>query len=477
MSYTTFDTYTTYDDPILTLARDPNLLKEKAKNSKINSIIQGLAVTERKVSRLCQLSLTILQTLEKIDLNLKNWTFFSLDASSADHFDASNTEENKEFNNNVSLQVINSCQELTKKLNKISADVDFITNASKSLSPLEFISDSGTLLTSLTLRNIKLKDELRDKVTIAYSKAKLITIGTDLELMLGEGSSEQQQTVYSYKQFVMSLLKQLNDAVDGDDIEERNECLAVISDMEQMFEAFKLEKVQQAKEELAKRAEQAEYTPQTSKSGQDDDHRRYSPETDYSSRRRDSLSSSSTTVMQQSLLSEELPYLMSAFRSDEKQEGESEYSLERSEVLQQKAKKQHESHQEPQSQSASILHFPHQKTQLPETSLYTGGEFVTAPPAPSPYSYLNTGSSWLSKLGIKPQVITADKHLVNSTTVNRGFAEKQLPSPSSSTSFIKDKDHEDKENANHTPLSIENLEAHTLSSLSHDDDHLLDYVE
>lgn len=107
MSFTTFDTYDAFEDPILALAKDPNLVKEKSKNSKITQIIQGFAVAERKVSRLCQLSLTILQTLEKIDLNLKNWAFLSLDLNSTDHFDASNTEEYKEFNNNVSLKVIN----------------------------------------------------------------------------------------------------------------------------------------------------------------------------------------------------------------------------------------------------------------------------------------------------------------------------------------------------------------------------------
>ncbi|PSK41514.1 hypothetical protein C7M61_001197 [Candidozyma pseudohaemuli] len=467
MSYT-IDSYNTYEDPILALARDPDLLKEKAKNSQINQIIHGFAITERKVSRLCQLSLSILQTLEKIDLNLKNWTFFSLDASSTDHFDESNTEENKLFNNKVSLQVINSCQELTKKLNKISADVDFITNALKSLSPLEFISDSGTLLTSLTLRNIKLKDELRDRVTVAYLKAKLITIGTDLEVMLGDGNSEQQQTVQSYKQFVVSLLKQLNDAVDGDDIEERNECLAVISDMEQMFEVFKLEKVQQAKEELAKRAEQAEDSDDTLHTHKSDQHH-----SEYKSQRRDSLSSLSTAMVQQSLLSEELPYLMSAFHQDEKREGQSDYALERLEVVHEKAKK----HQETDDNSASILHFPRQKTQLPETSLYSGSEIVNKPPAPSPYSYIETGSSWLSKLGIRPQIITADKHLVNSTSFNRGFAEKQQLTPASSPTSIKDKAEDDKENVRHPPLLIENLEAHTLSLLQSDDDHLLDYVE
>lgn len=470
MSFTAFDNFSTYEDPILALAQDPNLIRERSKTAQINLIILGFAVTERKVSRLCQLSVTILQTLEKIDLNLKNWTFFSLDLNSADHFDASNTEETKQFNNNVSLQVINSCQELTKKLNKISADVDFITNALKTLSPREFISDSGTLLASLTLRNIKLKDELRDKVLIAYLKAKLITIGTDLEAMLSEGSSEQQQTVQSYKQFVVSLLQQLNDAVDEDDLEERNECLAVINDMDQMFEVFKLERAQQAKEELARRVEDANESDDSIHQGHPK-HRASASSFDQVSRR-DSLSSLST-MMQQSLLSEELPYLISAFHQDEKPEGESEYALERSEIIKEKTKKPLEPASQPSM--AKSLQFPRQKSLLPETSLYSGSEIVT-PPAPSPYAYINSSNSWLSKFGIKPQVLTVDNQLSNGAFKNTSYGFKQLPTPSSSTLLLKDKDHEDKENEG-LPLLIENLEAHTLSLLNADDNLMIDYVE
>ncbi|KAK7680437.1 hypothetical protein QCA50_016434 [Cerrena zonata] len=51
-------------------------------------------------------------------------------------------------------------------------------------------------------------------------------------------------TVITYKQFVVSLLKQLNNAIDSEDAAGKYECLAVISDMEQMFEVFKLERIQ-----------------------------------------------------------------------------------------------------------------------------------------------------------------------------------------------------------------------------------------
>lgn len=133
MSYTELDIAESYDDPILTLARDANLNKEKGKTAKLLLIIQGFPIAERKVSRLCNLSLSILQALEKIDLNLKNWAFMSLDINSTNHFDNANPDEIKIFNTNVSLRVISSCQELTVKLNKITADIDFITSALRSV--------------------------------------------------------------------------------------------------------------------------------------------------------------------------------------------------------------------------------------------------------------------------------------------------------------------------------------------------------
>jgi len=232
-----------YEDPILKLAKDPNLNKEKEKTKELIHIIHSFPLTERKVSKLCQLSLTILQSLEKIELNLKNWAFLSLDINSENHFNKDNNEDIKNFNNNVSLKVLNNCNEFNRKLNKISVDLDYITKSLRTLTPLEYILDSGTLLTSLTLRNIRLKDEISDKITIAYLKAKLITIGTDLETMLVD--DEDNSTAVTYKNFVVSLLKQLNNAIEMEDTSAKYECLAVINDMEQMFNVYKLDRIQQ----------------------------------------------------------------------------------------------------------------------------------------------------------------------------------------------------------------------------------------
>lgn len=512
MSLTALDE--TYEDQILSLARDPDLNREKAKTSKIILIIQGFPIVERKVSRLCLLCLTILQTLEKIELNLKNWAFMSLDINSANHFDTTNTSNIKTFNNNVSLRVISSCQELTVKLNKITADMDFITKALRTLSPIEFISDSGTLLTSLTLRNIKLKDELREKVTIAYLKAKLITIGTDLEAMLADGLPEQVATVESYKHFVASLLNQLNDAVDAEDDQEKEECLAVINDMEQMFEVFKLETAEKkaAAKEAEKEAEPQDsdlvsvtnavrhyaMVPKSAGTEHEDiddlddssytSHSlrelyiqpmvhsitKHSPETTSSTTRRGSFSSISTSALQKSTLTEELPYLMSAFNLAKTLEEDVFHFKEEEEEEKPKAKPA-KAQAKPETK-----HFPHQKTNLPESSLYSDSQILT-PQVSSPGSYLFANNSLLSKLGIKPQVITTDlpRHQLSSnTTSNRFF--KQLPTPAGSPqtggSRVGESKDTDKENKLGTPLTKANLETHNLTSLA-SQDMFADYVE
>lgn len=519
MSYAEVETYEIYKDPILELARDPDLNKEKAKTSKLLLLILGFPVAERKVSRLCNLSLGILQALEKIELNLKNWAFMSLDINSANHFDTSSSDEIKIFNNNVSVRVVSSCQELTVKLNKITADIDFITSALRSLSPLEHISDSGTLLTTLTLRSIKLKDELRDKVMIAYLKAKLITIGTDLETMLHGGSEDQRTTVSSYKQFVVSLLNQLNKAVEDDDVEDRNECLAVISDMEQMFEVFKLEHL--LKHPLAPaQSTSGQPTPAASQEKQlaldnqylqsppkfdsSDDYESSddastsqsmslytqpmvhsitkhnsskSPELSYDARRRGSLSSfTSSSILHKSTISEELPYLMSAFNL--------------AKTIEEDVHHYKEDEQPPNTTAlraatpapSSVKQFLPHKAHLPNKLLYSDSQFIQKPLS-SPGAYLYANNSLLSKLGIKPQVITADipRQLGDSTHVNRSLSDQSSISGSPAYGYgsnLLSGKKDDKENIKERiPLTKENLATHNLSSLALTDALQADFVE
>lgn len=496
-----FSTNGQYHDSVLALARDPNLNKEQSKSSELTKLIQNFPLTEKKVTRLCSLCLKILPTLEKIGLTLKNWAFLSLDINSSNHFDNKNPSNIKTFNNNVSMRVIDSCQELTVKLNKISTDIDFITSALKTLSPREYVSDSGTLLTSLLLRSIKLKDELREKITIAYLKAKLITIGTNLEWMLEGGTPEQIETVSSYQNFVVSLLGQLNTAVENNDEEDKNECLAVISDMEQMFEVYKLEYAQTMSEASAIAYElpetydalkeasyaYADSVPDSSSVGMSSTSPLYSNPMVHSitgtpteiaspgSARRNSVDSlyTSNSILQGSTLTEELPYLMSAFnlaKTLEKDVSHFKEEIEPQHVEQKNPAHEPITTEKLRGPPAKKVHTP--KNSLPESLLYSNEQVFPSMPQANPNSYIYANNSLLSKFGIKPQVIStpATTQLGQSFIPNKAFGgrfSKTLnfkPEPKA----LEDKK-EDKENDLHvSPLTAANLETHNLSALKPD---------
>ena len=522
MSLTDIDVY---EDPILKLAKDPGLNKEKEKTKELINIIHSFPLTERKVSKLCQLSLTILQSLEKIELNLKNWAFLSLDINSENHFNKDSDDDIKNFNNNISLKVLNNCNEFNRKLNKISVDLDYITKSLRTLTPLEYILDSGTLLTSLTLRNIRLKDEISDKITIAYLKAKLITIGTDLETMLED--DEDNSTAMTYKNFVVSLLKQLNNSIEMEDISAKYECLAVINDMEQMFNVYKLDRIQQMTLHEKSKQKDEEIFPidkelvstGPNKSGHtendisdyDDDDYDYDYDSDFVSSsmysssapsqnpplirsitksqqmkspqsptkqssnfgRRDSVSSLSTSAfLQKTSLSDELPYLMSAFDLAKNFEEDVSHFKERDEkgLSKKKLKKEHNMKNsqdiENNGETSRKKQFPSRKSKLPDGSLYAESTLLSKPPLSDASSYLYANNSLLSKLGIRPQVITTEmptKELSNNTSINIKHKIDKVPQL-----YVEDTENNDKDKENRkvfNPLTIANLESHSFSDL------------
>lgn len=565
-----------YDDPIIRLTQDPNLNKDRAKTTELLRIISGFPLTERKVSKLCQACFSILQTLEKLSLSFKSWEFLSLDFNSDNHFSSSD-DKIKSFNNNIADKVIVACKELNKKLNKITADLDYITKASRTLTPVEYISDSGTLLTSLVLRNIKLKNEAAENLTVSYLKAKLIIIGKELELMLTQ--SDDILTILTYKNFIVSLLRQLNDAILMDDAESKYECLAVINDMEKMFDAFKLEKAKevaiykqneyeekdrqrelerkqeqeraqarekQIEEERAKQKQREEerasqkdeffdlvdeLKPPASSSRHHHHNatnsRRHSPhistprsemgdvdDYDYSDsdvgsnsmysstmtqpplihsitksndsplQRRDSISSLSTsTLLHKTTISDELPYLMTAFSSAKNFEEDVSHFKEEKKHSPKLAKKEVSQPVEIKNEKQIYNH----KSHLPESSLYSESVLLNrqngnASPGTSPASsYLYANNSLLSKLGIKPQVITTELPPRELNATARANQKPRALPPPSERLFIKNEESPDESNKENqsrllTPLTKANLESHTFSKLAVDQQ-FNDFVE
>jgi hypothetical protein len=404
---------TEYEDPIILLARDPDLNKEQEKTAELIRIIGNFPPTERKVSKLCLALLAILQSLEKIELQLKNWAFMSLDINSEDHFDAKSGSSIHNFNSNVATRVLGLCRDINRKLNQIAADIDYITSVLKTLSVIEYLLDSGTLLTSLTLRNIKLKDLTSEKVTVAYLKALLISIGTQLEEAL---NNEVDDTTATYKQFVVSLMKQLNNAIETEDLASKFECLAVISDMEKMFEAWKLERAQQTpqQEDHSELERFSHSTPEPfsaadSRYDSDDESlstslSSYNPPVIHSITK---ASPELDSSLHKTTISSEMPFLMSAFSSARNfEEDVSHYAPHLADrkpkttpAAPTQAARAKETKRKPQPRP--VLHH---KTNLPDSSLYSESQILQ----PLTASLLYSNQSLLAKLGIKPQVIEAE---------------------------------------------------------------------
>ena len=512
-----------WEDPILKLVQDPNLNTDKDKTSMLLNFINQFPLAERKVSKLCHSTFTILQTLEKTNLTFKSWEFMSLDINSDSHF----TEKSnlKGFTTILADKVLKTCSTLQEKIHKISLDLDYITKASRTLSPIEYISDSGTMLTSLLLKGIKLKNEIVESLTIAYSKAKLILIGQELEVML---DASEDSTLSTYKKFIVSLMKQLNLAIEQEDSQSKYECLAVISDMEKMFESYKREKERESalttlrkddgfhfddevediavlKERERKKSAKSDFMDNQIKhlgpeSGNhpnlstifdedvpDDDYPDFddaSSNYTYSSsfsqapiiqsitrpdaesqgpKRVDSTTSVSTSQLYRTTISDELPYLMTAFNStkniaedvshyQEKEEKESPKKTSSKEMSKEKKKKGY--------------YTP--RSNLPDISLYSESSMIfqdgTSQQLP-PSTYLNN-NSLLSKLGIKPQVITTDltqNELSSSTNLNKPSQPKTLFG-SKPHLQIKNEDETNEEKENRKSLSLltkRNLSSHT----------------
>ncbi|KAI5954182.1 hypothetical protein KGF54_001957 [Candida jiufengensis] len=449
-----------YKDPIISLIKDPNLNKDQNKSSQIIHLIQE--ITERKLNKLCSSSFIILQTLENIQLKFKSWEFLSLDYNSDTHFE--NLNDNiKIFNTGIADKVMSACIELNHKMVKISSDIDLISKSSKILSIKDLMSDDGTMLTSLVLRIIKLKNEVIEQLSISYSKSKLILIGRDLEI-LNQDDDNDDDTIDYYKTFIVSLLKQLNDAILANDFDQKYECLAVINDLEKMFEKYKLEKMidksieehdqLKALEQSAHSSQQQtpQHIPQqhhhhnglqhhssrsehihhqslfdddsSSNSGKepqspDETFSEYSITsstqlpmvhsiTTHNNTKRNSVYDYNSQ-MYKSTISEELPYLMTAFSSAKNiKEDISHYEQEEQKDDEKIKKKKQTKTSEDLNQynhSPKKPYFP--KSNLPESSLYSQSNVLRQSNLNfTTNSMLNNNNNLLRKLGIRPQIIS-----------------------------------------------------------------------
>jgi hypothetical protein len=192
------------------------------------------------------------------------------------------------------------------KINQIDDDLNHLNSNDisrinqylvKHLKISDYLFNNGFLLIKIYYKILNLKNFLGDKVLNFYIKARLLVIYFELqridELLDAQPASivkDQQDfksVLISYKDFVLVLINQLNDAIKDKNTEQINECLNILKDVEKMYESFRMNFLfEQELEEYNLQIMEEEY---------------------------DETSTPSTTASSKTTITAELPYLLQAF--------------------------------------------------------------------------------------------------------------------------------------------------------------------
>lgn len=234
---------TPFVDPLMDLLHSSDLNKEVTLSEKLLAYIED--ISDAKIRQWCIDSLTILRDLERIELKLHGWEFTTLDYR-LDIEKHSTTNNDDDIKLQLSRRVLKISLELYDQLNIEGQNIVIAIDRSRMLSPRQLISDAGTILTELVLRLTKLREQLHKDISVGYSRAKLVIIGCELENMVRDVQYDDQIStkldpimVNNYKQFVNTLLTQLEQSVTSGDTMSTMESIAIVNDVEKMFESMK----------------------------------------------------------------------------------------------------------------------------------------------------------------------------------------------------------------------------------------------
>lgn len=223
-----------YTDPLLDLLHSQLLNQDEALSNELVEYIDSISDIELK--KWCIDSLTILRNLEKIETTLNGWEFQALNFREAGVFDGEDEVSNK-LAKRVLKRLNSVRQELIDEKSEINTSVQRARKVGKDVNLV--ITDAGTILVELTMRIVKLAKGLDQEVTIRYSRAKLTLIGYELNKLAMENMVMDKDVVRNYRTFVGNLLAQLNSAVDNKDTVGLWESVAIIGDVEKMFNSMK----------------------------------------------------------------------------------------------------------------------------------------------------------------------------------------------------------------------------------------------
>ncbi|ODV58599.1 uncharacterized protein ASCRUDRAFT_10181 [Ascoidea rubescens DSM 1968] len=255
-------------DPILAL-----ITSDKIIPSSLQNVVQNLPLSDKPLIKYINKAFNCYQDLINLNNFSTSWEFKFLEKISDLNFSSfpipipkenqnlnsnpnpnSNSSSSSEFYLKIAKLIINKSLEIHQYIYELNPNINEINKILSSFTAQQFISDAGCILTELSLKIIKLKNELHDKINIVYSKSKLLIINSDLEDLLKNCNDSSlsnvdsqsfkitkdlESTLLSYKTFVSTLLSQLNLAIENNNDTEIDETLQVISDLEKMFLAVK----------------------------------------------------------------------------------------------------------------------------------------------------------------------------------------------------------------------------------------------
>lgn len=269
------DEYAEYNDPVLSL-----IASDEITALSLQLVLRSLPLTDKPLIKYINKAFTVLIELSNLLHKISaGWEFMALEKTiqltikqnykrfKKSHKNKNDQQEDKtrSFDTNIAKTVVKKDLEYHQVLYELNISIIDINKLVTSFTPMQYVSDAGVVLTNLSLKIIELKNQLSERINVSYSKAKLIIMGSDLEGLLDDfktgayGSSADGKesdsnsiiganhpiisndlaaTIEGYKEFVVTILNQLDEAQQSQESEEINECLAVIGDLEKMFDAL-----------------------------------------------------------------------------------------------------------------------------------------------------------------------------------------------------------------------------------------------
>ncbi|ODQ57399.1 hypothetical protein WICANDRAFT_80742 [Wickerhamomyces anomalus NRRL Y-366-8] len=240
-------TVSEYVDPVLSVVGK----EEKINPQTIQSLTSNFPSYYSKITSFCSSALKIYKNLLNLEYELNSWEFMTLKASININFNHNFSTTTRNFDIKIAKKVIDRCNFIDDEINKLlNYKLKIINNFISSLTIQEYLSDPGCLLLKIYFKIINLKNSIVEKISISYTKSKLLIISFELKQItdmiekeenpIVEDNTDFQSTLEGYKDFVTVLINQLDQAVQEKDSDQIQECLEVLNDVEKMYESVRL---------------------------------------------------------------------------------------------------------------------------------------------------------------------------------------------------------------------------------------------